>query len=223
MNFKKFLILLTFIALIFSCSKKSEGKKPIKEEILKNVNKMENAGKKLTEEINKKAKELIPAKEKKEKIKKISNESKAKLWDIYKTTKQKIKEAKMQERFNELIDLLKKEADISKKLGRTDIQAWQLNNIGYYSIEEFKKRIKYDETMAKIYATTNKKEKKKLYDTLKRRMKENFAILQNSYDYLLEAKKLSSENKDEKQKKIIANNISFINDIKKMIDKAEKK
>ena len=53
-------------------------------------------------------------------------------------------------------------------------------------------------------------------------MKKNYKLLEKSYPYLKKAKIISEENDDKKQKKVIANNIAFINDIKKMIEKAEK-
>ena len=224
MYFKRILIITVLAISLFSCSKKKKEIIPQKQEIIKKVKEIKESGEEISRKVNEKAKEII--KENKKNIQKVAqknNLSKEQLWKLYGETKSKIKQAKMNEEFSDLIKLLKKQVQISKQLGRKDIEAWQLNNIGYYSIEEFKKRIKYDETMAKIYATTEKKKRKKLYNDLKERMKKNYKILHDSYEYLVKAQKISSQNNDKKQQKIIANNISFINDIKKMIKKAENK
>jgi hypothetical protein len=227
MNFKKIFVVAVVIFIIFGCSKKNTIKK---EEIKNNINKtaekiVESKEKiiKSVKDINKKAEKLIENKtDILKKGKEKAKENKSRLWEIYNETRKNIKEAKLQERYTDLIKLLKKQSEIAEKLGRKDIEAWQLNNIGYYSIEEFKKKINYDETMAKIYSVKDKKKRKKIYDEMIKKMKKNYKLLEKSYPYLKKAKIISEENDDKKQKKVIANNIAFINDIKKMIEKAEK-
>ncbi len=227
MNFKKIFVVAVVIFIIFGCSKKNAIKK---EEIKNNINKtaekiVESKEKiiKSVKDINKKAEKLIENKtDILKKGKEKAKENKSRLWEIYNETRKNIKEAKLQERYTDLIKLLKKQSEIAEKLGRKDIEAWQLNNIGYYSIEEFKKKINYDETMAKIYSVKDKKKRKKIYDEMIKKMKKNYKLLEKSYPYLKKAKIISEENDDKKQKKVIANNIAFINDIKKMIEKAEK-
>ena len=227
MNFKKIFVVAVVIFIIFGCSKKNTIKK---EEIKNNINKtaekiVESKEKiiKSVKDTNKKAEKLIENKtDILKKGKEKAKENKSRLWEIYNETRKNIKEAKLQERYTDLIKLLKKQSEIAEKLGRKDIEAWQLNNIGYYSIEEFKKKINYDETMAKIYSVKDKKKRKKIYDEMIKKMKKNYKLLEKSYPYLKKAKIISEENDDKKQKKVIANNIAFINDIKKMIEKAEK-
>ena len=171
MNFKKIFVVAVVIFIIFGCSKKNAIKK---EEIKNNINKtaekiVESKEKiiKSVKDINKKAEKLIENKtDILKKGKEKAKENKSRLWEIYNETRKNIKEAKLQERYTDLIKLLKKQSEIAEKLGRKDIEAWQLNNIGYYSIEEFKKKINYDETMAKIYSVKDKKKRKKIYDEM---------------------------------------------------------
>lgn len=228
MNFKKIFNLVLLMVIIFSCAKKKEN---IKEKVLEKINKIKKTTTELKKEFNKKTNNIYTRNEdnlknlKKNLTKKFKNKKKeidkSELWKKYKEIKNKINEAKAKNQFENLIKLLKKEADISRKLGRKDIEAWQLNNIGYYSIEEFKKRVNYDKMIAKINSEKDRKRRAKLYQELQKQMRKHLALLTSSYKDLILAKKLSKEVGDKKQQKIIKNNITFIDDIKKMLKRVK--
>ena len=228
MNFKKIsLAIILVVLLLTGCSKKK--KEEVKSETDK-VLKSFNSGTELAAKQIKKIKEQSEkqmgiiksaSKNKLNEWGRSTKETKEELWERYNKTKKAINLAKSNKNYEKLIKLLKKESKTSEKLGRRDIQAWQLNNVGYYSIEEFKKKTGYDERMKQLASIKNYKKRKKYYKETAKILENYKKILDDSYPYLIKAKKIDDVFPDEKRKKIIANNLAFINDIKNIINKAK--
>ena len=116
-----------------------------------------------------------------------------------------------------------KAARLTEKLGRPDIQSWQLNNIGYYSIEEFKDRVDYDQRIDKINKISNHKEREKYYQELVNDCKQELSLLKINKKYLQEAKVIAKELKDNEKLGIIRNNLNFIDEIEKMTESGAEK
>lgn len=228
MNFKKIVwVIIVIILMLTGCSKKKD--KNLKSTTDKVIRKISSSTQMALGQIDKvkeqseKQLDIIKdaSKKKIDDWGKTTKETKKELWERYNKTKEAINFAKSKGNYKELVELLKKEAKTSEKLGRKDIQAWQLNNVGYYSIEEFKKKTGYDERMKQFAQIKDSKQRKKYYKETISLLKKYKKILDDSYPYLLEAKKLDKEVPDKKRKKIISNNISFVNDIKRLMDKAK--
>jgi len=228
MNFKKVSLAVILVVLVLSgCSKKK--KENLQSETDKVVKKINSSTQLASQQIDKikeqseKQMDIIKnaSKKKLSEWGKSTKLTKEELWERYNKTKEAINIAKSQKKYKELVELLKKEAKTSEELGRRDIQAWQLNNVGYYSIEEFKKKTGYDERMRQLASMKDPKKRKEYYQETTKILKKYKKILDDSHPYLIKAKKLDEVFPDKKRKRIIANNLSFVNDIKKMINKAK--
>ena len=226
MNFKKVSLAIILVVLLLSgCSKKKEVKSEA-DKMVKKINSGTQLASKQIDKIKEQSEKQMDiiknaSKKKLNEWGKTTKLTKEELWERYNKTKEAINIAKSQKKYKELVELLKKEAKTSEKLGRRDIQAWQLNNVGYYSIEEFKKKTGYDERMKELASIKNPKKRKEYYQETARILRKYIKILDNSHPYLIKAKKLDEVFPDKKRKKIIANNLSFVNDMKKLINKAK--
>jgi len=146
------------------------------------------------------------------KIKSIS-----KLWKNYKLTKKKAKYFRSVNQLDSIIIYLTLAAEAAYELNRTDIAAWQLNNIGYYSIIEFKRRTNYDNAMEELKTITNLKQRGLYLAKTRDIIKDNFYILNKTEKYLQKAQLLDMELEDIKRKKIIESNLQFIEWVRNFI------
>jgi hypothetical protein len=163
-------------------------------------------------------KEIVPEQpeikpEPKKEPEKTSDLTTTELWDAYRSAKSELEAAQEQNQFEKIIESLFKTTRYAKELKRNDIAAWQLNNIGYYSIEEFKARTEYDTRMNRLNNMPAGDEKRKYYLETKEKINAEYQILQRALPYLQEAETIDKELEDEKRTKIIKNNILFITHI----------
>jgi len=146
------------------------------------------------------------------KIKSISE-----LWAKYKSAKILATKYISENNLDSIIVYLNIAADASYDLSRKDIATWQLNNIGYYSINEFKKKTGYDRKIQKLAVIQNLREKGLLLEATKSIFSEYFIILSKSADYLHKAKLLDSEFEKSDRTQIIERNLEFIDWVDKFI------
>ena len=145
----------------------------------------------------------------------LRESSEEQLWTLYKDAKSKIEEAKQNNDFENIIKNLKVTAEASHFLNRPDIESWQLNNIGHYSIEKFKKENEINKLIGNYYKTGNQEkeiEKQKLKDALDA----NEKLLKTAKKYLEKAKEVDLLNPDENRQRMINNNLKYIEEIEEI-------
>ncbi|MCD4818797.1 MAG: hypothetical protein K8S23_08910 [Candidatus Cloacimonetes bacterium] len=231
---KKILIISMIVLVIFGCGKK--GKKSnsfnkilkMEEERLKEEKKKEEViepkkeivqeEKVIEEETIKEEiiKKEISSKKYAPKVK--SELSVAEMWSGYKESKANLEIAKKQDDFEQIISSLINATKYAKLLKREDIAAWQLNNIGFYSIEEFKKRTNYFDRMNRMNTMASGEDKKLYLKSTKDIIQIEFSILKDAKKFLNEAKEIDKNLNDQNRTKIIGNNLDFINEIQRFID-----
>jgi len=170
------------------------------------------------------AKELTNAKQKSvEKLPKIKptefsyQMTKAELWDAYNSARVEVNSFKENWDFKGLVNALTRTAEIAQKLERPDIASWQFNNIGYYSIVEFKNRTDYTSRMKDIEVMPYGKEKVQYINETKEILRSEMALLTNAMESLYDAIELDNQAPDMERQKIINSNINFINSIKEFV------
>jgi hypothetical protein len=95
-------------------------------------------------------------------------------------------------------------------LNRKDLAAWQLNNIGYYSIEEFKKRTDYTFRLNNIEKMRRGPEKVVYLKETKRIFRDNLYLLTEATKHLEEAYEMDKDMNDDERTQKIYSNLAFI-------------
>ncbi len=196
-------VLLLIIFFLFGCEKS------VKEEEKTEKNDSSSSEINQSNKTVKKASEIDPTKTD---ISPVGEDvlSEAEMWAEYKAAKDAALEAKEKENLEDLKLALLRAASFAKKLDRPDIVAWQLNNIGYYSIQEFKKKTDYDQRMHTIETLNYGEEKKEYIAKTRKVFQEQMSLLTVAEKHLSDAlefdKKLNDKNRTEK----INSNLRFI-------------
>lgn len=132
------------------------------------------------------------------------------MWAEYNAAKEAARKAREKSNQEDLKLALLRAASYAKKLNRPDIVAWQLNNIGYYSILEFKKRTDYDARMQAIetmkYDSTKINYMEQTRDVFLKQMDMLNVAAKHLNDALEFDSKLNDKNRTEK----ITSNLKFI-------------
>lgn len=139
------------------------------------------------------------------------------LWNDFRAAKASVEEAKEAGDIEEVTVSLILAARYSNELNRPDITAWQLNNIGYYSILEFKKRTDYNTRMAKIESMRRGEEKIRYIKETKKVFKDNLELLTNANKYLEEAYDLDSNLDDDNRTQKIYSNLKFVDWVRNFV------
>jgi len=95
-------------------------------------------------------------------------------------------------------------------LHRKDLAAWQLNNIGYFSIEEFKKRTDYTFRLNTIEKMRRGPEKVVYIKETKRIFRDNLYLLTEATKHLEEAYEMDKDMNDDERTQKIYSNLAFI-------------
>ena len=132
------------------------------------------------------------------------------LWKNYKTAKENLKIAKESDDIFQIKKYLLEAAFYSEKLQRNDIASWQYNNIGYYSIEEFKKRTGYVERIYLYSLKKNPEEQKKYAKETQQILKLEMKLIDDAEKYLLIAQKIDSGLNDDSRTETIISNLQFV-------------
>jgi len=132
------------------------------------------------------------------------------MWEDFRTAKDSVDSARARNDFDATILALLKAAHHAKELNRDDIVAWQLNNIGFYSIEEFKKRTDYTVRMHNIESMRRGPEKIVYIKETKRLFKKNLSLLIEGTKHLEEAYDVDKNLDDNDRTQKIYNNLKYI-------------
>ena len=205
---KLLLILFLAVSILIGCSSKNE--KPEKQKINQ---KEENSSQiyQITEKLEVKHDEK-PSGEK------IIPETIEGIWERYNSAKIKLKKAKEEGNFTGIKKNLLEAAVCAEKLGRKDIEAWQYNNIGYFSIEEFKKRTNYDESMKRISMLKTGEKKTNFLQAVKEGFRKEKTLIHDAKKYLIKAQKNDADLVDKKRKSMINSNLKFIENIDEFLN-----
>jgi hypothetical protein len=204
-----FLFILISIVGISGCSpKKAEDKPSVKEAITQQKPADVTEQEEFTE-----PEKIVVKEEITEEI-----ETSSDLWQGYNQAKENLKEAKENGKILQIKKYLLDAAFYAKKLNRPDIEAWQYNNIGFYSIEEFKKRTDYDSKMNELSTMKPTKEKEVFHTNLKAELLKEFNLLEDAEKYLLISKRLDDEHSDDSRTAMIKSNLNFVKFTKDFTD-----
>lgn len=143
--------------------------------------------------------------------------TKAELWEKYNNSRQEVNLYKENWDFEKLINSLNQTAEISQKLQRPDIASWQFNNIGYYSIVEFKRRTDYNNRFKDIEAMPYGQEKIQFINETKEIFRREMDLLTSAQESLYDAIEIDNLAPDKERQKIINSNINYINSVKNFI------
>ncbi len=207
----KKLLSIFFLLLLFSCQKDEKVNIQSKNEqksISDNSLSLEKNTKSDTLSKSKiVTKSILTEAESKEtyKVKLISE-----LWKQYKYSKASATKFIAENNLDSIITYLDIAAVAACELSREDIATWQLNNIGHYSIIEFKRITGYDNRMQQLATIENLREKGLLISETKTIFNENFNILTRAEKYLFKAQLLDSEFEVSERTKAIEGNLIFI-------------
>ena len=142
------------------------------------------------------------------------------LWDKYKKAKSNADAALAEGNIDKTVSELLKAADYAGKLNRPEIAAWQLNNIGFYLIQEFRRKTDYDNRMSELEEMKYGENKDKFLEETKNIIEQNMKLLENAQAQLNDAdnlnNKLNDENQNERAEKI-KSNLDFIRWIKEFL------
>jgi len=141
----------------------------------------------------------------------------AQLWQKYRESREASKEALNNSQFQQAIDRLKVAAINAEKLDRGDLAAWQYNNIGYYSILEFKGITNYDYRLHQLRAITEKEANKQYLADTKKVFNDNIKILRDAKIHLERALEIDASYTEKNRTEKIKSNLQFINWIENFI------
>jgi len=144
------------------------------------------------------------------------------LWEDYKFAKDKIAEFVLENDLDSIPFYLNLSSDIAYELGRVDLAILQLNNIGYYSINEFKNRTDYDKRIHTLVTFYDMEQKAIYANETIAIFKRYFRILNRAKQYITKAKILDSEFEPSERTKNIAENVEFIEWIRDYISNTNK-
>ena len=209
---------MTTVIFIVSCSEQKQDlnkEKQINKEEVTTIDEVKKDLNKNKKEASKK--EKISEKEIKDvkETRKISSNdyeelSQSELWNLYRKNKEKIDILLAEDDYLEAVKRLEKTTKISIALNRKDIAAWHYNNIGYYLIQEFRKRTNYDKKMQKLNNELNKENRQRMKKNIISDFKDNYSLLKKSQTNLNKSLKLDSKLDNKERTKIINNNLEFI-------------
>ena len=132
------------------------------------------------------------------------------VWNDFYTAKNSADSALSRGDYSLLKDYLKKAAFYAMEVSRDDIAAWQLNNIGYYSIEEFKQNTNYNNRMQTVENMRRGPAKIVYIKETKQIFKKHLPILLDATSYLEEAYELDKDFNDNERTEIIYSNLAYI-------------
>lgn len=146
------------------------------------------------------------------------NKTVQEMWEDFRAAKDSVDSARTRNDFDATILALLKAAHHAKELNRDDIVAWQLNNIGFYSIDEFKKRTDYTVRMRNIESMRRGPEKIVYIKETKRLFKENLPLLIEGTKHLEEAYEVDKNLDDNDRTQKIYSNLKYIDWIRNFVN-----
>jgi len=201
-------MVLMLILLVFGCER--NGKEDEQPEQSEPVASEINQSEKILEEpaaVNETKPDILPVGE--------ETMSEAEMWKEYKSAKDAALAAKEKGNLEDLKLALLRAASFAKKLNRPDIVTWQLNNIGYYSILEFKKRTEYDVRMRTIETMKYDETKIEYIQQTREIFQKQMPLLTVAEKHLNDALEFDNKLEDENRTEKIYSNLKFIEWVRK--------
>ncbi len=141
------------------------------------------------------------------------------LWDTYKKCKIEAETDYKNGDIKAMIKNFVTSANAAIELSREDLASWQLNNIGHYSIMEFKKRTDYQERVRTLAIMKDQTQRNAYYNETKQIFKQNYYLIKNSEPYLEKARRLDRKYKRSDRTETIKSNLKFIQWVKEFLRK----
>ncbi|MBN1301878.1 MAG: hypothetical protein JW995_11745 [Melioribacteraceae bacterium] len=140
------------------------------------------------------------------------------LWETYKKAKSEVSVALENNEIKKVISNLIVAGECAMELGRPGIASWQYNNIGHYSIEEFKRLTDYDNRIRNLATLKNSTERKEYLNQTKSLFRQHFTLLETAEKHLLNAQIIDDELEKSRRTNAIEKNIEFINWVRSFIN-----
>lgn len=226
MCYRRVLLILFLTSIIYSCGGKKEPEQP------DNPTRLDSSESKIKDsvsviaeiqldtieaaEINKPVPEK-PIKEKHTKSESKNIKSISGLWNTYKLAKEEANKAIEKGDIDKIIMHLNIAGESAIELGRDDIAAWQFNNIGHYSIEEFKKRTGYDDRIRAMATMPSGKDKSDYIKKTKDFFRQEISLLDQAESSLNRAQIIDDELEKSRRTEVIERNLDFINWVKEFL------
>ncbi len=140
----------------------------------------------------------------------ISSLKEETLWERYYLARSHSKQALSENDYPLAREHLLAAAKYAKVLNRDDIAAWQLNNMGYYAIQQFKKETNYQQRIKNIETMPLGYPKKAYISETKQIFKDHLNLLKKANNYLEEAYELDSQYNDDERTNKIYSNLKFV-------------
>ena len=144
--------------------------------------------------------------------------SEAELWNKYREAKDNLEAHRAANDYPAQIEDLKITARCANLLNKPDIEAWQFNNMGYFTILEFKRLAEYHERINRIETMKGGKAKTEFTNETRQRFADYFYLLESAERYLNKAKRIDKNLNDMNRTKMILNNKKFVDSIKRFIE-----
>ena len=148
-------------------------------------------------------------------LKDQTNKSISELWNTYKRAKSDVSRALDSNDIEAVVTNLALAGESAEELGRMDISSWQFNNIGHYSIVEFKRRTEYDERLQTLATMPSGKEKLGYRKATKELFLKEYHLLDKARDYLVRAQIIDDFLELSRRTDVIQRNLDYIEWIKK--------
>lgn len=217
---RKYFIFAVVALLIIGCnSKKSETEQELLES-LKSEEKTDTIAVKDPEPIAEKTTKQVPE-QIEEIVEKEVIEDEASLWDLYRSAKNAVKEAEVNNDYKKQTQHLLEAAEFANALHRFDIEAWQYNNAAYALIQGFKEKTDYTALMDKLNNLELLSEIMEYRIEVRTLLSKEKELLIESNSYLVKAKEIDDKLEASSRATIIANNILFVNDVLSFLNVTE--
>jgi len=213
----KLLSTILLLALLISCStEKEETQQQPETKIEKTatgIDSFEIAMDSIEAEIDT-VKEVISSEQKSPVLADHNRKSISELWNTYKKAKSAVNKALDDNNIELIVSNLALAGECAQKLGRMDIAAWQFNNIGYYSIQEFKLRTGYDQRLQKLATMPPGDAKMGYQKATKDLFSREYSLLEKAGKYLVRAQIIDDELEPGRRTNTIQDNLDYVEWIK---------
>ena len=217
---RKLFMFISILLLIFGCNSKISETEQELLESHKTEEKTDSIAVKNPEPIAEKTTEEVT-----EQIEKITEkeviEDEASLWDLYRSAKNAVKEAEVNNDYEKQTQHLLEAAEFANALQRFDIEAWQYNNAAYALIQGFKEKTDYSALMDKLNNLELLSEIMEYRIEVRTLLSKEKELLIESNSYLAKAKEIDDKLEASSRTTIVANNILFVNDVLNFLDVEE--
>jgi hypothetical protein len=138
-------------------------------------------------------------------------------WAGYTSSKSALESARRANDIHGITSALLKAAHYAHELNRPDIEAWQYNNLGYYSIKEFKRLTDYKTRLSKIESMPPGKEKAATIENTRTLFRGQIGLLNEAANYLKKADEVDKTLEISDRTLKIKSNMDFVRWVKRFV------